>query len=82
MNNKWRSSLQDVRTYKAADINSDHYLVIAKIKLKLKKVEIAGTKKPCRFNGQKLKFSTVTQECKLELNGPQLQEGEVRAGQK
>ena len=36
INNKWRSSLQDVRSYRGADINSDHFLVIGKIKLKLR----------------------------------------------
>jgi hypothetical protein len=32
---KWRRSLLDVRSYKGADVASDHYLVVAQIKLKL-----------------------------------------------
>ena len=35
VNSKWRRSLQDVRTYRGAHANSDHYLVAATIKLKL-----------------------------------------------
>ena len=32
---KWRRSLLDVRGYRGADVASDHYLVVAQIKLKL-----------------------------------------------
>lgn len=34
---KWRLSLHDVRTYRAADIGSDDFLVRAEIRLKLRK---------------------------------------------
>ena len=34
INNKWRSSLQDVRSYRGTDMNSDHFLIIEKVKLK------------------------------------------------
>ena len=37
INNRWRSSLQDVQAYRGADVGSDHNLVIGKIHLKLKK---------------------------------------------
>lgn len=37
INGRWRRSLQDVKVYRAADFFSDHYLVTANIKLKLKK---------------------------------------------
>lgn len=33
----WRRSLVDTRTYRGADVNSDHCLVVARLKLKLKK---------------------------------------------
>ena len=36
INGKWRRSLLDVRVYRGADVNSDHYLVSANIKLKLR----------------------------------------------
>lgn len=32
---RWRSSLQDVRVKRGADIGSDHHLVVAKLKMKL-----------------------------------------------
>ncbi|KAL1267682.1 hypothetical protein QQF64_033045 [Cirrhinus molitorella] len=38
INCKWRRSLQDVRAYRGADAYSDHYLLVATIKLKLKKL--------------------------------------------
>ncbi|PVD22304.1 hypothetical protein C0Q70_18113 [Pomacea canaliculata] len=37
INRKWRSSLQDVRAYRGADIASDHTLVIATVSLKLRR---------------------------------------------
>jgi len=37
INRKWKSSLNDVRVYRNADADSDHYLLVANIKLKLKK---------------------------------------------
>jgi len=32
---KWRRSLLDMRSYRGADVASDHYLVVAQLKLKL-----------------------------------------------
>jgi len=37
INKKFRSSLQDVRVQRGADVASDHHLVVCKLKLKLKK---------------------------------------------
>lgn len=37
INGKWRRSLLDTRTKRGADVNSDHCLVVARLKLKLKK---------------------------------------------
>ena len=45
INNRWRSSLQDVRAYRGADVGSDHNLVIGKIHLKLKKATKPEVKK-------------------------------------
>ncbi|VDO62220.1 unnamed protein product [Schistosoma curassoni] len=36
-NRKFRRTIEDVRTRRGADIASDHHLVVAKMKLKLKK---------------------------------------------
>ena len=38
INGKWRRSLQDVRICRGADIYSGHYLVTARVKLKLRNV--------------------------------------------
>jgi endonuclease/exonuclease/phosphatase family metal-dependent hydrolase len=35
INKKWRRCLQDIKFHRGADINSDDYLVIAKVRLKL-----------------------------------------------
>ena len=35
VNSKFRRSVMDVRAYRAADVESDHNLVVAKVKLKL-----------------------------------------------
>lgn len=40
INGKWRRSLRDVRVYRGADINSDHYLVVNKVKPQLRKNKI------------------------------------------
>lgn len=42
INGKWRSSLHDVRAYRGADAFSDHHLIAATIKLKLKKSTLQG----------------------------------------
>jgi len=36
INGTWRRSLQDVRVRRGADVDSDHHLVTANLKLKLK----------------------------------------------
>lgn len=43
INGKWRRSLLDTRSYRGAEVNSEHHLVIAKIRLKLKKAVISNT---------------------------------------
>ena len=49
---RWRSSIQSAKTRQAADCGSDHELLIAKFRLKLKKV--GKTTRPFRYdlNGQ------------------------------
>ena len=46
-NQKWRSSIQSAKTRLGADCGSDHELLIAKFRLKLKKVETA---RPFRYD--------------------------------
>ena len=54
----------DVRAYRAADVESDHNLVVAKVKLKLASV---GKQKRRRFNYQKLEQKEVKQKFTIEL---------------
>ena len=39
INKKWRRSLLDVKVYRSADVSSDHYMLFAKVKLKLMAVD-------------------------------------------
>ena len=66
INKKFRRSLQDVRVYRSADIASDHHLLMAQVRLRLKK------QRPCqhhrtRYNVSFLKEENIKQEFKLEL---------------
>ena len=47
-NQKWRSSIQSAKTRLGADCGSDHDCLIAKFRLKLKKVE--KTTRPVRYD--------------------------------
>ena len=66
INSKWRSSLLDVRVRRGADVNSDHFLVLGKFRLKLKK-STAEDKRNKVFDVTKLKDPLVKQEFKLNL---------------
>ena len=62
----WRSTLQDVRARRGADIGSDHHLVVAKLKIKLahRKTKI---NKRTRFDLEKLKNTQTKNELQLTL---------------
>ena len=45
---RWRSSIQSAKTRPGADCGSDHQLLIAKFRLKIKKIE--KTTSPFRYN--------------------------------
>ena len=66
INSKFRRSVIDVRAYRAADVESDHNLVVAKVKLKLASV---GKKKEKRrrFDYRKLEKKEVKQKFTIEL---------------
>ena len=66
INGKWRKSLQDVRVYRGADANSDHFLVAATIKLKLRKV-IPQSQQRKRLDIPKLKCPHTKAAFALEL---------------
>ncbi len=65
INRKWRNSLQDVRSYRGADVSSDHFLVIAKLKLKLRRKQTIGVEK--QFNVDKLKDEDCSSKFTVEL---------------
>ncbi|XP_030638825.1 uncharacterized protein LOC115819438 [Chanos chanos] len=66
INGKWRRSLQDVRACRGADVNSDHYLVTANIKLKLQKAKQQGQRRR-QLDIGKLKCQNISKQFVLEL---------------
>jgi exonuclease III len=65
---KWRKSLLDVRSYRGADVASDHYLVVAQLKLKLAPNRSSNqrvTRK--KFNIQKLNHRETRKKFEEEL---------------
>ena len=52
---RWRSSIQSAKTRLGADCGSDHELLIAKFRLKLKKVE--KTTRPFRYDLNKIPYA-------------------------
>ena len=66
INGKWKSSLQDVRVYTGADCGSDHNMVVAEIKLKLRtarKKQVRGK----RINSDMLRDAPTKDRFKIEL---------------
>ena len=60
----WRSSLQDIRAYRGADVGSDHNLVIGKIHLKLKKATKPEVKKT--YATEKRKEQAASENFRME----------------
>ncbi|KAH9586980.1 hypothetical protein MS3_00004894 [Schistosoma haematobium] len=60
--------MEDVRTRRGADIASDHHLVVANLKLKLKKNWITGQTALQRFNTAFLRDTDKLNEFKIALN--------------
>lgn len=54
---RWRSAFQDTRVYRGADVGSDHHLLKAVLKLRLKKQRAIRSKR--LFNVEKLKNDAV-----------------------
>ena len=67
INKKWRTSLLDVRTRRGADVASDHELLVAKIRLKLRNAK-KGETRSGKFNVQKLQNPEVAHKFKIELS--------------
>ncbi|KAL3877907.1 hypothetical protein ACJMK2_035549 [Sinanodonta woodiana] len=66
INGRWKHSFQNVRVMRNADIGSDHFLLVAKVTLKLRKVRI-GVSKSKRFDVVKLKHSKAKDEFRVAL---------------
>ena len=63
---RWRSTLQDVRAKRRADVGSDHHLVVAQLKLKLAPVRKAKSPRR-RYDAGKLKMDDLRHEFQLKL---------------
>ena len=66
INKNRQSAVRDTRAYRGADVNSDHYLVIARIKIKLSK-NIDKSKSKPRLNMQWLKDIEIKSQFALEV---------------
>ena len=66
---RWRSSIQSAKTRPGADCGSDHELLIAKFRLKLKKT--GKTAKPFRYNLNQIPYD-YTVEVRNRFKGPDL----------
>ncbi|VDP19648.1 unnamed protein product [Schistosoma margrebowiei] len=68
INKKFRRTTANVRTRRGADINSDHHLVVANLKLKLKKNWKTGQTTIQMFNTSFLRDTNKLNEFKIALN--------------
>ncbi|VDO87769.1 unnamed protein product [Schistosoma margrebowiei] len=68
INKKFRRTMEDVRTRREVDIASDHHLVVANLKLKLKKNWITGQTSLQRFNTAFIQDTDKLNEFKITLN--------------
>uniref|UniRef100_A0A4W2H271 Endonuclease/exonuclease/phosphatase domain-containing protein n=1 Tax=Bos indicus x Bos taurus TaxID=30522 RepID=A0A4W2H271_BOBOX len=66
---RWRSSIQSAKTRLGADCGSDHELLIAKLRLKLKKV--GKTTRPFRYDLNQIPYD-YTVEVRNRFKGPDL----------
>ena len=69
MQQRWRSSIQSAKTRPGADCSSDHELLIAKFRLKLKKV--GKTTRPFRYDLNQIPYN-YTVEVKNRFKGSDL----------
>ena len=68
INKMFRRSLQDVRVKRGADVASDHHLVTARLKLKLRRNEVDQERRKGRYNVDYLKDQNTAQEYKVALS--------------
>ena len=63
----FRNSVEDTRDYRSADIGSDHYLVCATIKLRLRRASIQRRNRRVKYNTLRLKEEGVRNAFKITL---------------
>ncbi|VDP38347.1 unnamed protein product [Schistosoma curassoni] len=68
INKKFRRTMEDVRTKRGTDVASDHHLVVANLKLKLKKNWTTGQTALQGFNTDFLRDTNKFNEYKIALN--------------
>ncbi|CAH8626502.1 unnamed protein product [Schistosoma haematobium] len=68
INKTFRRTIEDVRTKRGADIASDHHLLVAKMKLKLKKHWTTGQTVSQKFNTAFLQDTNKLNEFKIVLS--------------
>ena len=64
---KYKGSIIDTKVYRGADIGSDHYMVMSKIKLKLQRTNRKAKVERERFNIKKLQQIKHKKKFKLEI---------------
>jgi hypothetical protein len=65
---RWHSSILDVRSFREADCDTDHYLLIAKVRERLSARKQAAQKTDVeRFNLKKLREMEVSKEFQIAL---------------
>ena len=67
INKMFRRSLQDVRVKRGADVASDHHLVTARLKLKLRRNGVEQERRKARYNVDFLKDPRTAEEYKVAL---------------
>jgi hypothetical protein len=66
---RWHSSILDVRSFRGADCDNDHYLVIAEVRERLSARKQAAQKTDVeRFNLKKLSEMEVRKQLQIELS--------------
>ncbi|CAI2732551.1 unnamed protein product [Schistosoma spindalis] len=68
INKKFRRTMEDVRTKRGADIASDHHLLVAKMKLKLKRHWTTGRTISQKFNTALLRDTDKLNKFKITLS--------------
>ena len=58
---KWKGSVKNIKTLPGVDCNSDHQLLVAEIKIGLKRLQMNSD--PLRLD-----FSTIDKECRVQLD--------------